>query len=138
MHAENDGLGAKTAEITLEVTPENTAASLATQPGEHYPAVFATPFMIAAMERACAAILRPLLKPGELSVGVKMEVSHLAPTAVGEQVVAAAHYESHEAPLHWFTVTASDRRGVIGKGRMARAIVLDDDLVRKAADRARA
>ena len=52
--------------------------------------VFATPAMVALMESAAVQALRGCLSPGETSVGVRLEISHLAATPVGMQVRAEA------------------------------------------------
>ncbi|WP_375595289.1 thioesterase [Algihabitans albus] len=122
--------------ITLAgiVEEGRTAASLAAE-GERLPAVFGTPFMIADMERACAAILAPLLNPGEVSVGARIEVVHNAPTPLGAEVSASARYTGREGPLYWFEVWAEDSAGRIGEGRIARAIVPEEKLVTRAETR---
>lgn len=119
--------------VRTVVTPVMTARALASSPEERLPEMFATPFMIANMERACANLLNPLLKPGELSVGAKIEVAHLAPTAVGKTVTCSAKFVEYQAPLYWFEVWAEDERRRIGKGRIARAIVNEQDLIARAA-----
>jgi fluoroacetyl-CoA thioesterase len=124
-----------TASVTVDVVSTNTAAALAADPGERYPAVFGTPFMIALMERACANVLMANLQPGQLSVGAKIEVAHLAATPIGGHVTATARYAEFQKPLHWFDVTASDEAGVVGKGRIARAVVSEADLMQRAAAR---
>lgn len=120
------------ATIRSVVTPELTARALAGSADEQLPLMFATPFMIAFMERACAQLLAPLLKPGELSVGARIEVVHLAPTAIGSAVVCSARFVEVQGPLHWFEVWAEDEQRRIGKGRIARAIVAEADLVARA------
>jgi fluoroacetyl-CoA thioesterase len=50
------------------------------------PNVFATGFMIALMEWTCMQLLAPHLDPGEGSVGVHVDVSHLAATPIGMTV----------------------------------------------------
>ena len=122
--------------ITLAgiVEEGRTAASLAAE-GERLPAVFGTPFMIADMERACAAILAPLLNPGEVSVGARIEVVHNAPTPLGAEVSVTARYTGREGPLYWFEVWAEDSAGRIGEGRIARAIVPEEKLVTRAETR---
>jgi fluoroacetyl-CoA thioesterase len=125
----------QSASVAVEVVHANTAASLATDPGERYPAVFGTPFMIALMERACANVLAGTLEPGQLSVGAKIDVAHLAATPVGGRVTATARYAEFQKPLHWFDVTASDETGLVGKGRIARAVVSETDLMQRAAAR---
>ncbi len=120
------------ASISTLVTPALTARALADGDAERLPAMFATPFMIAIMERACAQLLVPLLKPGELSVGARIEVAHLAPTAVGSTVVCSARFVEAQGPLYWFEVWAEDERRRIGKGRIARAIVVEAELTARA------
>jgi fluoroacetyl-CoA thioesterase len=121
-----------TESIRTVVTSAMTARSLAASSAEKLPEMFATPFMIANMERACANLLQPLLGPGELSVGAKIEVAHLAPTAVGAAVTCTARFVEYQAPLYWFEVWAEDERRRIGKGRIARAVVKESDLIARA------
>jgi predicted thioesterase len=112
-----------TGEVILTVTASDTAARFGIELGETYPEVYATAFMIREMERAAAKLMRPLLGPGQLSVGVKVEVSHLAPTPVGGIVITRARFTAQEGKLYWFEVWAEDGGGTIGKGHHARAIV---------------
>jgi predicted thioesterase len=111
------------AEVVLLVTADDTAARLGLEPGEAYPELLATRAMIGEMERAAAKLLRPHLRPGELSVGVRVEVEHAAPTPVGARVVTRARYLGPEGRLHLFAVEAFDSGGRIGHGRHARAVV---------------
>lgn len=120
------------ASIRSVVTPALTARALADGDAEQLPQMFATPFMIALMERACAQLLAPLLRPGELSVGARIEVAHLAPTAVGSAVVCSARFVEVQGPLYWFDVWAEDERRRVGKGRIARAIVVESELAARA------
>ncbi|HEU4875173.1 MAG TPA: hypothetical protein VFT44_18860, partial [Pyrinomonadaceae bacterium] len=77
---------------TLVVGPQDLASSISSQTGDEFPPVLATARMIALMEIAAARVLQPLLGPGELSVGVTIDVSHTAPTPLGAQVTATARY----------------------------------------------
>ncbi len=121
--------------LTSTVDAARTAKALAAQ-GEALPEVFATPFMIADLERACAALLGPLLSDGEVSVGARIEVSHTAPTPIGGQISATATFTEQVGALYWFDVVAADAAGQIGKGRIARAIVDRARLMTTAAGRA--
>jgi len=85
--------------------------------------VFSTPSMILAMELAAKELLRPYLDPGEDSVGVNVEVEHLAPTPVGDTVDAQATLVGSEKRLFDFEVSACDAHGEIGRGRHRRAVV---------------
>jgi fluoroacetyl-CoA thioesterase len=110
-------------EVMLTVTPAETAARSGIELGESYPEVFATALMVREMERAAAKLMRPLLGPGQLSVGVKVDVHHVAPTPVGGLVVTRARFAGREGKLYWFEVWAEDGGGTIGKGRHARAVI---------------
>ena len=109
-----------------------TAAAFAAEKVERFPAVLATPFLIADMERACARLLRPLLQEGQLSVGAHIDVRHTAPTGVGGAYRATATFIEERPPLYWFEVLAEDSAGVIGKGRIARAIVSEAAILERA------
>lgn len=111
------------AEVVLDVTPADTAARLGFEPGERYPEVLATRTMIGEMERAAAKLLRPLLAPGQLSVGARVEIEHTAPTPVGARVVTRARYLGRDGKLFLFAVEASDPGGSIGRGRHWRGVV---------------
>ena len=110
-------------EVVLTVTPSDTAARFGLEAGETYPEVLATACMIREMERAAARLMRPLLGPGQLSVGVRVEVGHLAPTPVGGVVTTRARLTAREGRLYWFDVWAEDAGGTIGRGRHARAVI---------------
>jgi predicted thioesterase len=122
--------------VQLVVDMSMTAATFAREPNESYPQVLATPVMIAEMERACAALLRPMLQSGELSVGAKLDVSHVAPTPVGGQVRTSARFTGREGALYWFNVWSEDAGGKIGQGRHARAILSQSAIESRAAARA--
>jgi predicted thioesterase len=47
------------------------------------PAVLSTPWLIWFLEHAARAAVLPLLEPGESTVGMEIQVQHLAPTPVG-------------------------------------------------------
>lgn len=103
--------------------------------GDQFPTVFATARMIALMEIAGSRLLQPFLGPGELSVGVTVDVSHTAPTPPGVLVVATARYTGREGKLFVFEVSVSDPGGEVGKGIHKRAIVTGERLARAAAKR---
>lgn len=118
----------QTETVTYVVTSEDTAHGLSAQwkdarYADAYIDVFATIRMIALMELACGRLLERLQQPGELSVGVEVNVRHLAPTPVGATVTATATYLGCDGKLHRFRVEAYDSGGKIGDGEHARAIV---------------
>ncbi len=122
-------------EATLRVGPADCAKALAQLPGEDFPEVFATSRMIALMELAAAKGMKPLLASGQLSVGLGVDVRHLAATPVGVDVRAVATFLGMEGKLYKFKLQAFDRGGPIGEGQHTRAIVATDRLVNGAMTR---
>jgi predicted thioesterase len=125
----------QTAEARLVVQPTDTAARLAISDGDAYPEVFATSRMIALMEVAASRVMRPLLRSGELSVGVSVNVTHTAATPIGGSVRAVATYLGPEGKLFRFKVAAFDEGGPIGEGEHTRAIIATERLLAGAAKR---
>ena len=119
----------------LVVGPNDLASSIPAEYGDSFPAVLATARMVALMETAAARVLQPLLGPGELSVGVTVDITHIAPTPPGVLVTATARYTGLEGKLFVFEISAHDQGGEIGRGSHKRAIVETERLLRAAAKR---
>jgi len=117
------------------VRPEDLASALPIETDDDFPHVFATARMIGLMEIAASRVLKPLLGPGELSVGVTVDVNHTAPTPVGAQVTATARYAGREGKLFLFEVSVRDPGGEVGRGWHKRAIVSSERLQSGAARR---
>ncbi len=122
-------------EATLLVAMADTAKALATGSGDDFPAVFATTRMIALREVAASRAMKRLLAPGQLSVGVGVNVRHLAATPVGVEAKAVATFLGMEGKLYRFKVQAFDPGGLIGEGEHTRAIVASERLISGAAAR---
>ena len=84
------------------VTPDRTI----TLGGDPRATVFATPYMIMLMERAGREALRPFLEEGEESVGIDVNIRHLAGAGLGAQVHAVAKVVSIEGRKIGFEVQA--------------------------------
>jgi fluoroacetyl-CoA thioesterase len=119
------------------VGPNDLASSLPVEMGDAFPPVLATARMVALMEIAAARVLQPFLGPGELSVGVTVDITHTAPTPLGAEVTATARYAGREGKLFLFEVSAADPGGEVGRGWHKRAIVLSERLQAGAAKRIR-
>jgi predicted thioesterase len=85
--------------------------------------VLATPRLIALCEEATMAALRDQIPPGHASVGMRVQLDHLQPTAVGGEVVAEALLDKVEGRRLKFTVSASDSRGLVAVGKVTRVVV---------------
>ncbi len=90
------------------------------------PKVFATGFMIVLMEWTCTQLLAPHLDPGEGSLGVHVDVSHLAATPAGMTVTVDAECTELTGQRVAFHVRAHDGLDLIGEGRHERFVVMWD------------
>src|SRR3989442_14685114 len=106
----------KSADASFVVQLSDTAKAVSISPQDDFPAVFATSRMVALMELAAARALKPLLKQGQLSVGVALNIRHTAATPVGSSVRAVATYLGREGKFFRFKVQAFDDAGSIGEG----------------------
>lgn len=106
-------------EVRLVVSDGDTA--VAARSGDV--PVLGTPRLLALCEEASVAALQGRLDEGKTTVGMRIQLDHLAPTAVGGEVRAEAVLEKVEGPRLTFTVSAHDGRGLVGVGRVTRVIV---------------
>lgn len=120
---------------SLTVCGHDLANVLNQGPDDGFPAVFATARMVGLMELAGSRALHPLLKDGELSVGVSIDVTHTAATPIGVPVTAEARFTGMDGKLYVFEVSARDTGGEIGRGIHKRAIVSAERLLSGAARR---
>jgi len=87
------------------------------------PKVFATGNMIILMEWTCTQLLAPHLDSGEGSLGVHVDVSHLAATLPGQTVTVDVECAQIVGQRISFKVTAHDGIDLIGEGRHDRFVV---------------
>ena len=104
-------------EIVRKVQKENLACAMksGTLP------VLATPQMIAWMEEAACLCLD--LPEGQTRVGIRMNVSHDAPSALGAEIRIQARLISVEGRKIEYGVSAYDGTKCIGKGTHVRFVV---------------
>src|SRR5215213_7681131 len=103
----------------MVVTDDDTAVAV----GSGDVLVLATPRLIALCERAACAAVSGHLSPGSTTVGMRVQLDHLHPTGVGGEVEAEAVLEKVEGRRLTFTVSASDRKGVVAAGKVTRVLV---------------
>ena len=94
--------------------------------------VFATPMMIAIIERTCNESVTPLLDPGQGTVGTRIDVSHCAATPVGMRVWCDSELTEVDRRRLVFSVRAYDQCGLIGEGTHERFIIDSDRFQQKA------
>lgn len=125
-------------ELCYKIQSSDLAKELSIDPEDDFPEVYATSRMIALMELAAARLMKPLLSKGELSVGVKVNVTHMAATPNNVEVKAIATYKGMEGKLHAFEVELHDQAGIAGSGVHTRAIVKTERLIQGAKSRVNA
>ena len=109
------------------VTESNTALSV----GSGSLKVYATPAMLALIEKAACEALRCALDESETTVGTLLNVKHIAATPIGMKVSATAELIERDGRKLVFNVTASDECGVIGEGVHERFIVNSEKFINK-------
>ena len=103
----------------LLVGVEHTAPNV----GSGLVAVLATPIMINLIEAAALAAVEHLLPAGHQSLGIHLDIRHVAATPVGMCVRATAEVTSVEVRTLTFRVEAHDEKETIGGGTHQRVVV---------------
>lgn len=114
---------------TFKVQESDLASATSPDPSDSYARVLATPRVIGFMEIVSARMLVPHLAPGQMSVGVTVNMQHLAATPVDEEVSVTAKFLKKEGKLFQFEVVATDAGGEIGKARHDRALIDEERLM---------
>ena len=107
------------ATASMVVADADTAAALGTGDVP----VVGTPRVVTLAEEATVLAVDGELEPGMTTVGYRVQLDHLAPTAVGGKVEAEATLESIESRRLTFRVSVSDGRGLVAAGRITRVVV---------------
>ena len=94
-------------------------------------AVLATPRIVALCEEATCAALIGRLSAGCTTVGMRVQLDHLHPTAIGQSVEAEAILDKIEGRRLVFTVSASDDKGLVAAGKVTRVLVDIDKFLAK-------
>ncbi len=104
---------------TLIVAERHTAPQL----GSGRAPVFASPAMVALIEAAAVACVEDQLPEGQETLGIHLDVEHIAATPAGFEVTATAELIEVAGRKLVFKVEARDARELIGRGRHTRIIV---------------
>jgi len=94
--------------------------------GGGMPAILSTPRLIGFLERASREALTPFLDAGESSVGLHVDVDHLAATPLGVTVTCLARVVNMEGRTISFQVEARDNHEVIARGFHRRRVIAID------------
>lgn len=117
-----------TAALALQVTDADTAVAL--RSGDV--PVLATPRILALCEEVCVLAVASTLPPGTTTVGMRAQLDHVAPVRVGSTVRAEATLERIEGRRLVFTVSVSDKAGLVAAGKITRVVVTRDEFLEKA------
>ena len=117
-------------EKSIVVTEDVTASKV----GSGLLPVYATPSMIALMEGTCAESVQSELAEGEGTVGVSVDIKHIAATPIGMKVRCESLLKEVNGKKLVFEVNVYDEKGLIGTGTHKRAIIktgiINDHLTR--------
>jgi len=97
------------------------------------PAVLSTPNLIGLLERTARQTLAPFLDADERSVGIEIELRHLAATPLGQQVTCTARVISADGPQVGFQIEARDAHELIARGLHKRAVIRVDSFAKRVA-----
>ncbi len=100
------------------------------------PRVFATGYMVGLFEWCCTELLNRHLDPGEGSLGIHVDFSHLAATPPGMTVTVECECIAVDGRKVSFFVRGHDGVDAIGEGRHERAVVLNEKFERRVAEKA--
>ena len=113
------------------VTEENSAKAV----GSGLLDVYATPSMIALMEGCCHESIAPFLDEGMGSVGISLNVKHVAATPIGMEVRCESELVEVDRKRLVFEVKAYDEAGLIGECVHERFIIDNEPFMEKAQNR---
>jgi predicted thioesterase len=98
---------------------------------ERMPAVLSTPWLIWFLEHAAREAVLACLEPGESTVGTHIDVQHLAPTPLGQDVTCQARVIHCDGPLVSLQLQARDKHELIARGVHKLRIIHCDRFARR-------
>lgn len=90
------------------------------------PAVLSTPWLIWFLEHSCRDAVLPHFDEGDNSVGVHIDVQHLAATPLGHEVVCKSRVIQRQGRRVWFAVEAFDENECIARGQIEMRIIVTE------------
>jgi fluoroacetyl-CoA thioesterase len=122
-----------THEVKVKTRPEDSAQKFY----PHLPDVFATPILAGLMERTSAELINLHLQPGEQSVGISMDLKHMAATPLGMEVRVRTEITTVEGRKLTFRLEAYDEVEKIGEATHERFIIQADKFNSRVAEKAK-
>ncbi|HTB82330.1 MAG TPA: thioesterase family protein [Candidatus Sulfotelmatobacter sp.] len=99
--------------------------------GDGMPAVVSTPNIIQFLERTARHTLAPHLDADERTVGVEIDIKHLAPTPVGQTIHCTARVMAVDGVKVQFQVEARDDHEVVVRGLHKRVVIRTDSFTKR-------
>jgi predicted thioesterase len=116
-------------ELSLEATVRE--ADTARNYGSGLLDVYATPAMIAFMEKTSMELVQDYLPEGYGTVGIHVDVNHTRASSVGSSIVCRAKLVKVNDRILSFEVEVSERGEKIGSGSHDRYIINEDKFLEK-------
>lgn len=116
---------------TAELVVDDADTALAMRTGDV--PLLATPRVVGLAEEATVLAVDGRLAGDTTTVGYRVQLDHLAPTAVGGHVKAEAMLETVEGRRLTFRVSVNDGHGLVAAGRITRVVVERERFLDKAA-----
>ena len=104
---------------SVKVTEDMTPPHLRAEPVR----VLATPEMVRIVELTAIQAVQPHLKPGQTTVGTRIDLTHLAATPEGMTVTATVELTAVDRRRLSFKVEVHDELDTVGEGTHERFIV---------------
>jgi fluoroacetyl-CoA thioesterase len=108
-----------TATVEHTVTEDDTASAV----GSGSLAVLGTPRLLAWCEAATCAAVEPCLAAGQTTVGTRVTIEHISPSAVGSVVRVSAGTTHVDGRLVRFSVAARQNGKLVGSAEVTRVVV---------------
>ena len=114
-------------EVKEKVTENRTAQAV----GSGDLRVLATPAMTALMEKAALMCVKSGLDDKEGTVGISLNIRHIAPTPVGMEIICRATLVQTDSRKLTFSLEAFDEKEKIGEGTHERFIINNEKFQNK-------
>jgi predicted thioesterase len=113
---------------SVTVSEENLASTM----GSGDLPVFATPAMIALIEKTASLSVQPYLELGTSTVGTHLDIAHSSATPIGMTVVCETELVEIDRRRLVFNVRVYDSKGDVGSGKHERFVVDSRKFMEKA------
>ena len=106
-------------DLSRTVTESDTAAGF----GPDFPRAASTPFVLGLAEVASHEAVRSILSAGEITVGIRALIDHIAPSRVGATLVARSRLVRKRGGRLYFDIAVEDAGALVARVKHQRAIV---------------